>query len=362
CNPAGPATLYGIVALGSSGALAVGYGSGTFLAPSSNACFADNTPPALVSPPLFAASAPSALEAWAVGMFNAIRHSGDGGLSWQNLAGPTTFRLADGHFLDGTTGWIAGQGYGIAKTTDGGTTFQMQSSQATGSFALGISFGDAQHGCSVGQAGFVRYTTDGGQSWPAPASVPTAVDLADVTFVTATTVVAVGADGTVLRSLNGGANWTAAILAGAPDLEAVAFSGPQNGLVVGAGGVAIRYASGAWILTPTGTMANLHGVSLASPSAGYAVGDGGIVLFFNGTGFAPAYASPTGLPLHAVEALPSGEAFAAGDEGLFARFDGSAWSEPKSRTSIPLRALSFTTPASGWAVGITNLVMRYEAE
>ncbi len=362
CGPTSPATLYGIAALGSSGAVAVGYGSGTFVSSDPATCFADNTPPSLVNPPLFAASAPSALEAWAVGMFNAIRHTSDGGLTWQNLAGPTTFRLLDGHFLDGTTGWIAGQGYGIARTTDGGETFQMQTSQATGAFASGISFSDALHGCAVGQAGFVRYTTDGGQTWLSPASVPTAVDLADVTFVTTTTVVAVGPNGTVLRSLNGGANWTAAVLAGAPDLEGVAFAGAQNGLVVGAGGVAVRYSSGTWTPTPTGTTANLHGVALASPGAGYAVGDGGIVLSFHGTGFATAYVSPTGLALHAVEALATGEAFAAGDAGLVARFDGSAWSEPKSRTSIPLRALSFASPASGWAVGITNLVMRYEPE
>ena len=66
--------------------------------------------------------------------------------------------------------------------------------------------------------------------------------------------------------------------------------------------------------------------------------------------------------LHAVKALPTGEVFAGGDSGLFVRFDGSGWSEPKSRTSIPLRALSFQSTTSGWAVGITNLVMRYEPE
>ncbi|MGH7150715.1 MAG: WD40/YVTN/BNR-like repeat-containing protein, partial [Planctomycetota bacterium] len=199
-------------------------------------------------------------------------------------------------------------------------------------------------------------------TWLAPAFVPTAVDLMDVTFVTPSTVVAVGPNGTVLRSVNGGANWTATVLPGAPDLEAVAFAGPLNGLVVGAGGVAVRYAAGAWIPAPTGTTADLHGVALASPTAGYAVGDGGIVLSFNGVSFAAAYASSTGLALHAVEALPTGEVYAAGDSGLFVRFDGTAWSEPKSRTSIPLRALSFLSPSSGWAVGITNLVMRYEPE
>lgn len=362
CSAPGPATLYGVAAKGGGGAVAVGYGNGTFVAPAPGVCFADATAPGVVKPPLFGASAPSDLEAWSVGMFGAIRHSANGGLTWQSQTGPTLFRLLDGHFLDATTGWIAGQGYGIARTTDGGLTFQPQFSQNTGNFVLGIAFADAQHGCAVGQAGFVRATADGGASWLSPPSIPTAADLADVTFVTPTVVVAVGAGGVVLVSFDAGATWSATTLPGNPHLEAVAFSGPSSGLAVGAAGAAFRFSGGSWAPVATGTTANLHGVALASPNVGWAVGDGGLVLSYTATAFASSYVSPTGHALHAVEALPTGEVYAAGDFGLFVHHDGAAWSEPKSRTSIPLRALSFLSPTSGWAVGITGLVMRYEPE
>ena len=51
----------------------------------------------------------------------------------------------------------------MVRSTDGGVTWRWRNSPR--SPVLGVSFGDANHGCMVGDAGIIEVTTDGGATW-----------------------------------------------------------------------------------------------------------------------------------------------------------------------------------------------------
>ena len=123
--------------------------------------------------PLFDVEMVGPNKAWAVGHFNTILHSSDGGVSWQKQV----FELSEDAFDE------------------------------PGLHA--VSFADEKNGWIVGEFGTILHTEDGGETWNAQKS-GVAYSLYDVCFSSPMVGTAVGSWGTVLRTENGGNNWVKA--------------------------------------------------------------------------------------------------------------------------------------------------------
>jgi photosystem II stability/assembly factor-like uncharacterized protein len=112
------------------------------------------------------------------------------------------------YFVDQATGWIAGQGGSIVKTTDGGLTWQPQTT-GTAMDLSDLYFLNEQNGWVTGDKGVLLSTTDGGVRWKQQRLE--GGELAGVRFVTEQIGwVAVRSSGQVLSTTDGGRTWNAA--------------------------------------------------------------------------------------------------------------------------------------------------------
>ncbi len=110
---------------------------------------------------------------WAVGQNSTVVTTNNGGRTWNVLTGgQPSGEVGEGavmymgaHFLDETTGFVAGAGITgiIAKTTDGGETWTTVY-EATDNLSA-ITFADPMNGWAGGKYGLVLATTDGGVTW-----------------------------------------------------------------------------------------------------------------------------------------------------------------------------------------------------
>ena len=116
---------------------------------------------------LCAVSCPDATHAWAVGSPSVTIASSDGYQSWKVREDVGNDYAVS--FADAKHGWLAGQS-GIYATTDGGSTWTLQT-QHSGGFFYGISAPDASHCWAVGDAILAL-------SWVAPDITPPAGSMA----------------------------------------------------------------------------------------------------------------------------------------------------------------------------------------
>ena len=108
-------------------------------------------------------------------------------------------------FIDGNTGWIAGDGDVILKTTDGGNSWTKQITYS-GQNLWGVCFADAQHGWVANSWGGVSATTDGGNSW-FPQASPSSYYFYAMQFPDATHGFVLLEQDSLLYTTNGGTNW-----------------------------------------------------------------------------------------------------------------------------------------------------------
>jgi len=175
---------------------------------------------------------------WAVGSGSsmgggaAILTTSDGGRTWQAQTSPATDYLDQVTFVDASHGWLP-FGSSVLATSDGGSTW---TAHAVGVPVTAVSFSDDLHGCAVGASGSLATTTDGGANWQVHNSIspPTGIPaLADITFPDAVHGWAVG-DGLILATADGGTTWSAQ--SASSGLTSVSFPDATHGWAVGGGG------------------------------------------------------------------------------------------------------------------------------
>ena len=126
-------------------------------------------------------------------------------------------RFYDVFFIDENTGWTVGNNDGsslaeelestIAHTTDGGATWEPQSSGVFEHPLRKIHFVDALTGWIAGSDGIVIHTKNGGKDWVRQRT-NTFNDLIDIQFLSPQEGWAVGDWGTALHTRDGGKTWT----------------------------------------------------------------------------------------------------------------------------------------------------------
>jgi photosystem II stability/assembly factor-like uncharacterized protein len=124
----------------------------------------------------------------------------DGGVTWQPIT--TSISLGNLVHTRGQTVWSLAS-YSLARSKDGGRTWQGAGPAPSGAAYTGISFADDLHGWLVGANGTVLRTIDGGDTW---AAQPVGSDIAPlgVVAVDAMTAWIITSNGQVLATATAG--------------------------------------------------------------------------------------------------------------------------------------------------------------
>jgi photosystem II stability/assembly factor-like uncharacterized protein len=105
-------------------------------------------------------------------------------------------RFGAASFVDNRSGWAVGSGGTIYRTTNGGRTWQEQTSGVDSDF-FDVKFLDAMEGWAAGAEGTIVHTNDGGTTWTTERS-STEHPLERIFFTDRTHGWAVGFGGTVV--------------------------------------------------------------------------------------------------------------------------------------------------------------------
>jgi len=288
---------------------------------------------------------PDSKHGWAVGGLGTIRHTSDGGITWQEQESGTDFILEKVFFLDKENGWVVGGwprdsavslygGMGvILATQDGGKTWNSQINGGS-TWLKDIFFLDNKTGWAVGEFGVVMKTTDGGNQWRQVKNTGTRSWLYGITFLDGKHGVAVGHDETILLSNDGGENWKPQSSPvphranGWPSAyRAVAFSDLQNGWIAGDGGAILATQDG-------GKSWELESLDLPDTAIDLAS--------FEDLDIAPNGVVRAVSPFVMMRKSP----------------DESVWKVVKTGHSSMFRAVSFADDKNGWLAGERGVIMR----
>ena len=309
-------------------------------------------------------STPSEGVVWVSGARGTVARSIDGGATWQlvSVPGADSLDFRDIEAFDAQRALVLSIGNGaqsrIYGTADGGATWTLRfTNPDSAAFYDCMAFWDASRGIAMSDpvAGRIRVlrTSDGGSSWtPLPAEASPVALEGEAGFAASGTCLATGSGGRAwivtgggpraraLRTTDFGASWTASdippVAAGAAPRGAfsVAVHDGTRLVVTGGNYEAPGDTTGNVALSPDG------GVTWAAPGGSAPRGYRSGAAFVPGTGGRGVVAVGTSGTDHS---LDGGETWTAAD-------------------TLALNAVSFASPAVGWAVGPRGRVARWRGD
>src|SRR5262245_720395 len=279
-----------------------------------------------------------AKEGWAVGDDGVIRHTIDGGKTWEDQRSTTNASLRGVHFLDESTGWAVGR----EERPFGG-----------------------------GSVGVVLFTRDGGVRWQRlmDNALP---GLNAVRFTDRRTGLLMS-DGQepftsgLLRTEDGGKSWAPVKGTHTPGWWAGDFQDGTNGILAGPWGRLATFRNDTWAMAEHELLIGraLRAVQIL-PKRLLAVGEGGLVLTSvsggSAWGFGDLKLQPavrTCLDFHAIASVED-HVWIAGRPGsmiLASRDAGETWTATPTGQALPLHAIHFVDRKRGWAVGAGGTVL-----
>ena len=200
--------------------------------------------------------------------------------------------LAIDGFEDGKKVAVGKSGL-ILVTTNNGKTWERRTTDTTKALSA-ISFGDPDHAFVVGSGGTLLATNDGGATWRSQAS-GSKDQLLSVYALTSTNAYVVGAFGTLLSTSDAGENWTRHEIKWdqligkiinesgyiEPNLNAIYFSSPMKGWIVGEFGLVLHTEDGGstWTAQRSGSdLPQLYSVKFVDDQRGWAIGQAGSLI------------------------------------------------------------------------------------
>ena len=282
---------------------------------------------------------------------------------------PTEISFYGVKFISAKVGWAVGVPGTIMKTTDGGTTWDVQLHN-TNYGLYGISFADSNTGTVVGGTwnsdsgeGIILRTTDGGATWLKQTS-GTTYRLFGIHFTDTKYGVAVGGIGEgiselgiILGTTNGGSNWQPISLIVDCKLNAVHFIDHDNGIIVGNGRIIRTTDGGLKWQNQDIAFNNLMDVTFTNNNNGIIIGDQQILKTTDG---GATWAGITGFGLHAISFSDQYNGTAVGQWGSIQRTTdaGSSWKSQASGTTKVLYDVSFSDVNNGTIVGEYGTILR----
>jgi len=215
---------------------------------------------------------------WAVGWYNTICKTTNGGLSWFPQYSPSVQNSFQScYFVNELTGWICGgstisnTSY-IYKTTNGGNNWFIQYSSSSG-VLTGVYFSGISNGGAVGYGGKILVTSDGGDNWIAKSS-GTSVNLTNIFFKDSINGWVVGDSGIIIKTTNGGAVWSPYYSGTNQNLEGLYFLSSQTVFISGYNGVVLKTIDNGinWITKYSGSSNWLNSVCFLNDNTGWIAG------------------------------------------------------------------------------------------
>jgi photosystem II stability/assembly factor-like uncharacterized protein len=287
---------------------------------------------------------------------------------WTSQLSGITNNLYGVSFLDHNNGTAVSLFGEIVHTTDGGTTWLLQSSGTT-AWLSSVSYPATNKIATVGLSAILS-TTDGGSNWSQQTSANNNW-LHGVSFIDNNIGFAVGEDGTIIKTINSGANWIAQTSGTADTLRGVSFINSNYGSVVGSGGIILRTTNGGtdWTSQTSGTTIRLNSVSFTDVNNGTTVGGSGTInrkgangiILRTTNGGSNWSIQLSGYPssLWGVSFTDANNGTVVGENGTILRTTngGTSWSSQTSGTTNSLYAVSFTDANTGIAVGENGTIL-----
>jgi photosystem II stability/assembly factor-like uncharacterized protein len=210
---------------------------------------------------------------------NLISKTTNGGSSWQVIQSSITLRTI--FFLNSSTGYAAGSGGVVLKTTNTGGSWNSQVINSPDTYTS-IFFSNPNTGYVVGLDSRYYKSTNSGVNWSAKVTF-VSKHYFSVQFLNASTGFIVGGwtNSTIIRSDDAGENWVNLLdSAFGVRLYSGSFLDVNRGLVVGRYGTILRTVDGGynWLSETSGTNVYLYGVQYMDSVAAYAVGENGVIL------------------------------------------------------------------------------------
>lgn len=223
---------------------------------------------------------------WTVGENGLIIHTMDGGKTWEQQQSGITGNLRGVQCIDASIAWAAGHQGSLLKTVDSGKTWVQQNTvqdmlkQLNRKFLPSlfcVRFNDARNGYAVGHPGIILRTTDGGLTWQQQSS-GTDVVLYKVAVLANNTAWIAGGAGVILHTTNGGATWVMQKSGVNFMLNSIAFAGEVKGFAAGHKCILhTEDGGGTWSKYEIPLSRWLCGISFMDALNGWAVGDSGTI-------------------------------------------------------------------------------------
>ncbi len=281
---------------------------------------------------------------------------------WFTLTSGTSEDLYSVYFTSPLTGWAAGSGGTILKTTNGGTNWFSQTS--TSSQIESLFFLNSSTGYGTGAGGDVIYTFNGGTNWTTVSSGTTEV-LHSIHFGNSSTGWAAGEFREIHRTTNGGLNWTAQFSGSGPWYSYYALSG-STGFVTGYEGIVYKTTNSGvnWISVYSNAALIFYSIFFISSTTGFAAGAGlpspPIYRTTNaGNNWSPI-SVPFGNAVYSIHFPSASSGWGCGVDQIIMTSDGgSTWSYQTS--GIPAsfyRGIFFANTSTGYAVGSAGKIIK----
>jgi photosystem II stability/assembly factor-like uncharacterized protein len=212
-------------------------------------------------------------------IYSQVLKTEDGGKSWSYIRHQSGEYIFDIEFIDANTGWIVGFPSLIAKTTNTGQTWQIQTPVDYNNYFWAVDFIDASTGWAVGTSGRIRKTTDGGSTWTTQRA-GTSTFFSDVEFLNDQKGWIIGEGGTILKTEDGGENWVFVKSPKITGLNSISFADERHGRIVGDRGVILRTDDGGetWYEIPSKTQEDLSCIFFVDEQTGWITSYNGSIL------------------------------------------------------------------------------------
>ncbi|MDX9892147.1 MAG: YCF48-related protein [Bacteroidales bacterium] len=295
-------------------------------------------------------------------------------MDWQplSLGSMSGYHFKSVYFINNSVGVIVGDNISSAilgKTTDGGQTWNYQTSSGPGvSLNLNsVTFFNDTLGFFVGSATYMGLTMEminiiHGDSIYSGSFGDNLLSqhLNDIYFVSPTTGFVVGTNGSIGKSIDGGFNWVVLNSGVSQTLYSVQFTSPSIGFAVGAAGTILKTtdSGSTWIPKTSNTTESLRDIHFVNPNIGYIVGTNGTILYTVDAGENWTQQSTTFQNhLYSIYFTPNGNGYISGQSAIFSSNDGMNWNSELSIDST-LYDIHFSSNQIGYAVGEQSTILK----
>jgi len=297
-----------------------------------------------------------------------IYKSTDAGLTW-NAAGYrfTESSLDDICFADNNNGYVVGTNF-LARTTNGGVTFQIQDSPFSGDINE-VVVPSPNTAIAGADGGNVIRTTNGGTNW---SLIPTGItgtnsDILAIDFINNNLGRVAAYNSTIAKTTDGGLTWSIISAISGSNPWSLDFVDSLYGWISGTGEKIFATTDGgnSWVEQFSGGGLGTYGISFIDRNNGIAGGTGGNTYYTNngGSTWNSAITPPdqTIWGIHYVSSPLGNFGMAVCASGyVFKTTDGGrTWSEEPRQTINTFGDVWMTNAANAWFAGNGGVILKY---